>query len=135
MIADIIVSHPHGNPNSYHAARAFAEAGLLRAFEQGFTNRGFASKVLAKMPGGKGGLQRDFGKLPKSQQRQHLLWEGISQLGRRLKASGLNEKISWYDILFCGHDWQVSNTLVKGMNAVYAYEDGAYRTFRAAKRT
>ncbi|MDT5121117.1 MAG: hypothetical protein QOC96_599 [Acidobacteriota bacterium] len=135
MMTGVTVSHPHGNPNSYHTAKAFADAGLLQSFEQGFANRGFTSKVLSKLPGSRNSLKREFENLPTGSQRQHLFWEGISQLGRRLKTEGPTKDVSWYDILFYGHDWQVSKALNKEVNAVYAYEDGACNTFHAAKRT
>ena len=66
--------------------------------------------------------------------RQHVSWEAISHLGRRFKAGGPTAKVSWYDVLFWGHDWQVARRLREGTDAVFAYEDGARRTFRAAKQ-
>src|SRR5205814_8366811 len=53
---------------------------------------------------------------------------------RHFKPSGLTSRKNWYDILFCGHDWQVSRKLEKKLDAVYTYEDGAKLTFEAAKR-
>ncbi|MDT5062882.1 MAG: hypothetical protein QOH63_3341 [Acidobacteriota bacterium] len=55
-------------------------------------------------------------------------------MGRRIKPGGLTSQANWYDFLFCGHDWQVSRTLEKKLNAVYTYEDGAKLTLEAAKR-
>jgi glycosyltransferase involved in cell wall biosynthesis len=55
-------------------------------------------------------------------------------MGKRFKPSGLTSQTNWYDVLFCGHDWQVSRTLEKKLNAIYTYEDGAKLTFEAAKR-
>ncbi|MDT4966823.1 MAG: hypothetical protein QOJ64_1560 [Acidobacteriota bacterium] len=135
MTASVTVSHPHGNPNSYHAAKAFADTGLLNIFERGFVTGRFASKALADLPQGRKALQRGLGQLANGGNRQHLLWEVISRVGKRLKSTGPTQKVSWYDVLYCGHDWQVSKALRKGMTAVYAYEDGACLTFREAKRT
>lgn len=58
----------------------------------------------------------------------------MSRMGRRIKPGGLTSQTNWYDVLFCGHDWQVSRTLEKGIAAVYTYEDGARLTFEAARR-
>lgn len=55
-------------------------------------------------------------------------------MGRRFKPKGLTSQTNWYDILFFGHDWQVSRMLEKKLDAVYTYEDGAELTFAAAKR-
>jgi glycosyltransferase involved in cell wall biosynthesis len=55
-------------------------------------------------------------------------------MGKRLKPGGLTAQTNWYDLLFCGHDWQVSRTLENGIAAVYTYEDGAKLTFEAASR-
>jgi glycosyltransferase involved in cell wall biosynthesis len=66
--------------------------------------------------------------------RNHILWEAISHIGKRLKHAGPTVNVSWYDILFWGHDWQVAAMLRSSTGAVYAYEDGARRTFRAARR-
>jgi alpha-maltose-1-phosphate synthase len=131
---NITISHPHGNPNSYHAARAFADAGLLRTFEHGLSNKGSLALLLAIFAGKAHKLrQRECDIIPPKLQRQHLSWEAISHLGRRVKATGPTARVSWYDVLFCGHDWQVARGLQTGTGAVYAYEDGARHTFRAAK--
>jgi glycosyltransferase involved in cell wall biosynthesis len=66
--------------------------------------------------------------------RQYLWWEAASLIGRRLRARGLTSEISWYDVLFCGHDLQVSRRLETKLNAVYTYEDGARLTLEVAKR-
>ena len=55
-------------------------------------------------------------------------------MGKSLKPSGLTARTNWYDVLFCGHDWQVSQMLERELDAVYAYEDGAKLTFGEAQR-
>lgn len=55
-------------------------------------------------------------------------------MGKRLKPGGLTAQTNWYDVLFSGHDWQVSRAIEKDLAAVYTYEDGARLTFEAAKR-
>jgi starch synthase len=80
-------------------------------------------------------LNRVFADVPRSSQCSHLYWEAISRMGRRLKPVGLTSRTNWYDVLFCGHDWQVSRQLEKELDAVYTYEDGARLTLEAARRS
>jgi starch synthase len=77
---------------------------------------------------------RNFESIPDTQERSHALWEGVSRFGQKLKPAGPTAKINWYDVLFCGHDLQVSRELERDLDAVYAYEDGAKWTFTAARR-
>jgi alpha-maltose-1-phosphate synthase len=77
---------------------------------------------------------RNFEGIPGARQRGHLMWEAISRFGAKLKPKGLTRELNWYDILFCGHDLQVSRQLGRGFSAVYAYEDGAMWTFAAARK-
>lgn len=131
----ITISHPHGNPNSYHAARAFADADWLRLFQHGAAHGSlvrqaarFNRAARARLP------NRNFDAIPKARRREHLVWETVSRVGTRLRPSGPGGDVNWYDVLFCGHDFQVSRQLGRGLGAVYAYEDGAMWTFEAAKR-
>jgi glycosyltransferase involved in cell wall biosynthesis len=62
------------------------------------------------------------------------LWEAISRIGKRVKPAGPTPRVNWYDVLFCGHDFQVSKSLEEGLDAVYAYEDAAKRTFAVARK-
>ncbi|MBA3710883.1 MAG: glycosyltransferase family 4 protein [Pyrinomonadaceae bacterium] len=132
----ITISHPHGNPNSYHAAKALSEVRWLRSFEQGIASRGVVSMLADKLPvdADKRLRNRKFEDIPEAKQRPHILWETISRLGQKLKPAGLTPKVNWYDVLFCGHDLQVSRELEHDLDAIYAYEDGAKWTFTAAKR-
>lgn len=131
----ITISHPHGNPNSFHAARALAEADWLRSFQSGADGKLF-SQFTGALPGGARERlrNRDAQGIPGSRRRSHLLWETISRCGRRLMPEGPTASVNWYDVLFCGHDLQVSRRLERDLDAVYAYEDGARWTFTAAKR-
>ncbi|MFL6210387.1 MAG: glycosyltransferase family 4 protein [Pyrinomonadaceae bacterium] len=131
----ITISHPHGNPNSYQAARAFADANWLRSFQRGASNNGlirhatkFNRTTRERLP------NRNFDDIPSAMQHGHFMWEAISRFGSRLKPAGLTPALNWYDVLFCGHDLQVSGQLGHDLNAVYAYEDGAMWTFAAAKK-
>lgn len=111
----VTISHPHGNPNSFHAARAFLEKGWLRSFHTGYAKFEENNLSLANT-------------------RRYLRWKAAAAIGRRLRTGGLTPRVNWYDVLFCGHDWQVSRRLEKKLDAVYAYEDGARLTFEAAKQ-
>jgi glycosyltransferase involved in cell wall biosynthesis len=79
-------------------------------------------------------LNRNYENIPEPNKRPHVLWEAVSRVGRRLKPAGLTSQVNWYDVLFCGHDLQVSRALEDNLDAVYAYEDGAKRTFNIAKQ-
>jgi glycosyltransferase involved in cell wall biosynthesis len=131
----ITISHPHGNPNSFHAARAFAEADWLLSFQRGVTGEQFLSSVMRKFSDDAAERlsNRRLVNVSTAQQRSHIFWETASRLGTRLKPKGLTPRVNWYDLLFCGHDLQVSRQLEDDLDAVYAYEDCARRTFDAAR--
>jgi alpha-maltose-1-phosphate synthase len=132
----ISLSHPHGNANSYHAARAFAEAGWLQQFQAGILQDAATSRLLPWLPGDikQRALNRNYGGIPDAKKNSHLVWEAISRLGSRLKPGGLTRRTNWYDVLFCGHDFQVAKSLTDDLDAIYTYEDSARRTFTAAKK-
>ena len=79
-------------------------------------------------------LNRNCEGVPDPNKSPHVLWEAISRVGRRVKPAGLTSQVGWYDVLFCGHDLQVSRALDTNLDAVYAYEDGAKWTFGIAKQ-
>jgi alpha-maltose-1-phosphate synthase len=122
--------------NSYHAAGALSEKGWLSSFQTGVASNDTIAMLLPRLfPDSKERLlNRSFKDIPRESQSSHLYWEAVSRMGRRFKAKGLTSKTTWYDVLFCGHDWQVSRMLEKGLDAVYTYEDGAKLTFATAKR-
>ena len=132
----IVVSHPHGNPNSYHAALALSEIGWLDQFETGILKGSKALSLLRHLPSNvdQRAQNRAFEKIPNARKKTHRIFEMLSRGGRRLKPGGLTSEINWYDVLFSGHDFQVSGSLTKDLDAVFAYEDAARRTFSAAKR-
>jgi glycosyltransferase involved in cell wall biosynthesis len=121
---------------SYHAASALSERGWLSSFQTGVTSdtalARLSSRVLRNSKDRL--LNRVFADVPRSSRRSYLYWEAISRAGRHLKPGGLTSQTNWYDVLFCGHDWQVSRHLEKGLAAVYTYEDGARLTLEAARR-
>jgi starch synthase len=132
----ITLSHPHGNANSYHAARAFAETDWLRQFQAGILQDSTTSHLLPWLPSDirQRALNRDYAGIPEAKKNAHLLWEAISRLGSRLKPKGLTSQVNWYDVLFWGHDFQVAKSLSSDLDAIYTYEDAAKRTFAAAKK-
>jgi len=134
MISSVTVSHPHGNPNSHHAARAFSEIQCLRSFESGLVRGAFPLNLMTMFSRQHGGSGDRSSGLPRELHNQHLVWETTSQIGKKVRPSGLTNRVTWYDVLFCGHDWQVSNSTGWDIGAVYAYEDGSQLTFRAAKK-
>jgi glycosyltransferase involved in cell wall biosynthesis len=132
----ITISHPHGSLNSYHAAGALSEKGWLSSFQMGVAGSGVVAKLSSRLlPDSRERLlNRRFEDVPRESQSSHLYWEAAYRMGRRFKPKGLTSQTNWYDVLFCGHDWQVSRSLENGISAVYTYEDGAKLTFEAAKR-
>ena len=134
----LIVSHPHGNPNSSHVAKAFYEQGWLASFHSGVNSDDSLARFLSVLsPNNKERLlNRDYKFIPKLNRHSHVFWETASRLGKRISPAGLTSKVSWYDVLFCGHDQRVANTLDRlpdTVNGVYAYEDGAKKTFVVAR--
>jgi alpha-maltose-1-phosphate synthase len=132
----ITLSHPHGNANSYHAARAFAEQDWLQKFQAGILKDSMTRQLLPWLPADirQRALNRNYAGIAETQKQAHLFWEALSRLGSRVKPGGLTRRTNWYDVLFCGHDFQVAKSLAADLDAVYAYEDAARRTFAAAKK-
>lgn len=132
----IALSHPHGNANSYHAALAFSEMGWLDHFETGILNGITASSAMRYLPRDveRRARNRSFDEIPEDLKRSHRIIEAASRIGRKLKPGGLTSRVNWYDVLFSGHDFQVSRSLAEGIDAVYGYEDAAKLTFEAAKK-
>jgi alpha-maltose-1-phosphate synthase len=132
----ITLSHPHGNANSYHAALAFAEQHWLQKFQAGILKDSMTAQLLPWLPADirQRALNRNYAGIAETQKHAHLFWETLSRLGSRVKPGGLTRRTNWYDVLFCGHDFQVAKSLTANLDAVYAYEDAARRTFAAARK-
>jgi alpha-maltose-1-phosphate synthase len=132
----ITISHPHGNANSYQAALAFSEKQWLSSFQTGLMRKQGASAIFHYLPAEirQRLLNRNFPNIPEPNKSPHLLWEALARVGTRVKPAGLTSRVGWYDVLFCGHDLQVSRALESDLDAVYAYEDGAKNTFSIAAR-
>ena len=133
MVLSITVSHPHGNPNSSEAALAFFNEGWLSSFMTGVVSSGCLSRSARFFPNTI--QQKIAGRLANNGARakRHVLWELLSTCGKRIHPAGLLSRVNWYDVLFCGHDRQVSFELERNVDAVYCYEDAAKWTFGAAK--
>ena len=132
----IAVSHPHGNANSYHTALAFSEIGWLDHFETGLLNGSAPSSVMRHLPQDieRRTSNRNYEGIPEARKSSHRLIEAVTRIGRKVKPGGLTSRVNWYDVLFWGHDFQVSRALADDLDAVYAYEDAAKLTFEAARK-
>lgn len=115
---------------------ALSEMSWLGSFQTGLMSSPGAARVFRYLPAGmrQRSLNRNYGNIPGPNRRPHLLWEAVSRAGRRLKPGGLTPQVNWYDVLYYGHDLQVSRALEAGLDAVYAYEDGSRCTFNVARR-
>jgi starch synthase len=132
----IAVSHPHGNANSYHAALAFSENRWLQCFQTGILASSRVSRVTSSLSPGvnQRAHNRVYEEIPEAEKETHFIFETASRIGRKVKPGGPTSRINWYDVLFSGHDFLVSRTMSTDLDAVFAYEDGARRTFEAARR-
>lgn len=131
----VVVSHPHGNANSYHTALAFLENEWLDCFETGILDVAASSVARRLTPDlERRARNRCFEGIPKARKKSHRIFEAIARAGRQLKPGGFTSEINWYDVLFWGHDYQVSRAIGDRIEAVYAYEDGAKLTFESTKR-
>jgi glycosyltransferase involved in cell wall biosynthesis len=133
----IALSHPHGNANSYNAALAFSENRWLQRFQTGILASSRTSRVTTSLSAdlNRRAQNRGYEEIPEAEKETHFTFETLSRVGRKVMPGGLTSRVNWYDVLFSGHDFLVSRTLRADLDAVYAYEDGARRTFEAARRS
>lgn len=138
----VILSHPTGNANVRAAADGLLQAGLLAEFQTSIAS--FPGGLLHGL-GGIGPLaeirRRGFDPKLIPFTRQWPWRESGRLLASRLHLSGLTRHESG---IFCvdevyrsidkrtGHRMKALNR--KGLEGVYAYEDGAYHTFSQAKK-
>jgi len=133
----VLVSHPHATPVAKEVAAAFARAGRLAAFATGvaydaaaWSGRA-ATRLAARWPILRNRLIEP---LPPGTLRTAPLVE----LGARAAAAALNAAgvdLKSYDALFVAHDARLALARWPSSTAaIYAYEDGALRTFRRARR-
>ncbi len=136
----LLLAHPTGNTFSRAAARAFLAAEWLHEFDTCFSWN--ANTPLARIlpPSLAAQLsRRSFADVPLSLQHSHP-WREL------LRLAGLDRSLPWLnrhergplsiDAIYRSFDRHVAGRLpaLRSLQAVYAYEDGALRTFQAAER-
>lgn len=118
----VVISHPFGNPNSYHATLAFDERNLLSEYH-----------TCLFTPLGSG--YRSFPGLTGSLIRTHPSREVWRLLFSYLPIGRLNGRGQvWVDWAARGLDMAVAESFDKSVEAVYCYEDSALATFRMADK-
>ena len=142
----LLLSHPLGNANVRHAARAFAEANRLAEF---WTCLAWDpdGRLARRLPAGLAAQLARRAVEPALRGRTHLAqtWrEAARHLAARLPpATALRRTLTRHetgplsvDAVFRAFDRAVARRVRRGrggeVTAVYAYEDGAAETFRAA---
>jgi len=135
----LLLAHPTGNTFSRAAARAFFANGWLQEFHTCF--RWNPSTPLARLLPSTLAAQlsrRSFTDIPQELQRSHP-WREL------LRLAAVDRHLPWLtrhergplsiDAIYRSFDRHVAARLpvLKGLNAVYAYEDGALRTFQEAQ--
>jgi starch synthase len=136
----ILLSHPTGNRNSRAVARALVDAGFLKEFHSCICWDP-AAPLARRLPASLAAQlnRRSFTDVPRKMQHSHPWREmlRLAGMGRRIPWLGRHERgpLS-IDAIYNSFDLHVAARLpqVKGLQAVYAYEDGALRTFEAAER-
>jgi alpha-maltose-1-phosphate synthase len=120
-IRTVRVCHPFGNPNSYNAAVAFLEHGLLRRFH-----------TLLYQP--LGAKKRYHPDLPRTYVTTYPLNEVVRLAATQVPSARWNGRrqgfVDWNARHF---DRQTANALTEGDGAVYCYEDSAAFTFERAR--
>jgi glycosyltransferase involved in cell wall biosynthesis len=136
----IIISHPTGNQNARNAAEAFYNAGQLARFYTtiAWNSQSNCAKLL---PAGVAVLlkRREFNNLPANLISTQAYLEACRLLAGKLKLNFLTEHetgLLSVDVIYHAFDNYVAKQLIKqqGVSQVYAYEDGALATFKAAKQ-
>jgi len=137
-MTSVLVSHPHANANANGAAAAFAGAGRLSAYVTGAaaadgTYRARQVERLAKR------LPIVANRILRGIRPEHLWSLGPLELAARLASRTARRARlpgpSAYDAMFTCHDAAVAMLpWPRGVEVVYAYEDGALRTFQRAAR-
>lgn len=134
----LLLSHPTGNANVRAAARAFDCANWLQEFHSCICwnpNTPLAKLVPAALAAQLS--RRSFVDVPQALQHSHPWRELLRLLGPRLSVLRRHESgpLS-IDAVYRSLDRHVAARLawISGLQAVYAYEDGALHTFRTARR-
>ncbi|MDJ1185071.1 glycosyltransferase family 4 protein [Roseofilum casamattae] len=140
----ISLIHPTGNPNSREAALAIAEGGLLHeiittiAYNPNSNIAALVNRLPSRLRDAIAGeLGRRTWIAPKGTTIRSYPWQEIVRVA--LVRSGLprrfglnNQQLT--DFIYSSIDRQVARSHLNGLDAVYAYEDGAATTFTEAKK-
>ena len=139
MATGVLLSHPTGNPNVRQALAALYEHDLLAEFWT--TIRWDPAWALnAMLPGtlSRELNRRSYPQLPPNRVKTRPWREAARLLAMRAGMASLtrrNESFLSVASVYYGLDRAVAARVGRGgVNAVYAYEDGALETFRAARR-
>jgi hypothetical protein len=130
----VVVSHPHVGAVSVGLADALAREKKLAGYYTGlaFTVDRWPGKLVARVAARAPTLRnRLLSNLPA----ERLHASGVLEVGARLALTALGRQRHVYNTLFSMHDLAVSMARwPRETTAIYAYEDGARRTFEAARR-
>jgi glycosyltransferase involved in cell wall biosynthesis len=130
----VVVSHPHVGPVSVGLADALAGEGKLAGYYTGlaFTVDRWPGKLAARVAARAPTLRnRLLSNLPA----ERLHASRVLEAGARLALTALGRQRHVYNTLFSLHDLVVSMARwPRETSAIYAYEDGAQRTFETARR-
>lgn len=140
----ISLIHPMGNPNSREAALALWETGLLYEIITtiAYNPKGWVSRYLNLLPKKiKNRVADELGRrtwiAPNGVFIRSHPWQEAMRIA--LIRTGLNNYLGFslqetVDFIYAAIDRHVSQHHLQGLDAVYAYEDGAFATFKAAKQ-
>ena len=130
--ANIVMSHPHLNANVREAALAFAELGILDKFHTTIDTT-FLSRLLKDSRVGRQLERRALP--PQVHKRTHLHPQSeVSRLLLRKITGSDGRNFYGPDRAARAIDRAAARTVTQETTAVYAYEDSALMTFRAADR-
>ena len=137
----VIVAHPTANPNVRGDLRALERAGCLTAFYTTLAippslarTRAWPARLKREL------ARRTFPEVPRSKLVTRPIRELVRQTAGRLRLPGLvRHEVGWasVDAVYHALDRRLARDLEAGRitaATVYAYEDGALETFRAAGR-
>lgn len=138
----ISLVHPTGNPNVRNVALALAEASLLHEVitTLAINPTGRWVRWLRRLPGGdrlSAELGRRDWRLPLEVSICSYPWQEVGRI--LLERTGIRQRLGWSaqslaDRLYVFLDRQVARRHLAGIQAIYAYEDGAAATFMRAKQ-
>lgn len=140
----ISLIHPTSNPNSRQAAIAFSQAGFLQEIITtiAYNPEGSLSRYLNVLPNNiRNRITQELGRrtwIPPTGVliQTHPWYESMRLL---LVKTGLSRRLGLSyqglgDLIYASLDRHVASHHLQGLDAIYAYEDGAAATFYAAKQ-